>query len=301
MNALKKDLKRNYSLYLIFLPTVIFFVIFSYGPMVGLLMAFQNYKPQLGFFRSPFVGFKHFQDFFQSYYFWRLLKNTFLISFLDLLVGFPLPIIFALLLNEVRGKFFKKSIQTISYMPYFVSMVVVCSLVNQFCSQNGAITQLWSMITQNEPASLIAQPQFFRAICVGSNVWQSLGYNSIIYIAALASVDQELYEAAVIDGANRWKQTLHVTLPGISSTIIILLILRCGQLLNVGYEKIILLYGPSTYETADVINSFVYRKGLQEFNYGYSAAVGLFNSVISFILLMTVNKISAKVSDTSLF
>ena len=293
MNALKKDLKRNYSLYLIFLPTVIFFVIFSYGPMVGLLMAFQNYKPQLGFFRSPFVGFKHFQDFFQSYYFWRLLKNTFLISFLDLLVGFPLPIIFALLLNEVRGKFFKKSIQTISYMPYFVSMVVVCSLVNQFCSQNGAITQLWSMITQNEPASLIAQPQFFRAIFVGSNVWQSLGYNSIIYIAALASVDQELYEAAVIDGANRWKQTLHVTLPGISSTIIILLILRCGQLLNVGYEKIILLYGPSTYETADVINSFVYRKGLQEFNYGYSAAVGLFNSVISFILLMTVNKISA--------
>lgn len=264
-------------------------------------MAFQNYKPQLGFFRSPFVGFKHFQDFFQSYYFWRLLKNTFLISFLDLLVGFPLPIIFALLLNEVRGKFFKKSIQTISYMPYFVSMVVVCSLVNQFCSQNGAITQLWSMITQNEPASLIAQPQFFRAIFVGSNVWQSLGYNSIIYIAALASVDQELYEAAVIDGANRWKQTLHVTLPGISSTIIILLILRCGQLLNVGYEKIILLYGPSTYETADVINSFVYRKGLQEFNYGYSAAVGLFNSVISFILLMTVNKISAKVSDTSLF
>jgi len=269
--------------------------------MVGLLMAFQNYKPQLGFFRSPFVGFKHFQDFFQSYYFWRLLKNTFLISFFDLLIGFPLPIIFALLLNEVRGRFFKKSIQTISYMPYFVSMVVVCSLVNQFCSQNGAITQLWSMITQNEPASLIAQPQFFRAIFVGSNVWQSLGYNSIIYIAALASVDQELYEAAVIDGANRWKQTIHVTLPGISSTIIILLILRCGQLLNVGYEKIILLYGPSTYETADVINSFVYRKGLQEFNYGYSAAVGLFNSVISFILLMTVNKISAKVTDTSLF
>lgn len=169
MNALKKDLKRNYSLYLIFLPTVIFFVIFSYGPMVGLLMAFQNYKPQLGFFRSPFVGFKHFQDFFQSYYFWRLLKNTFLISFLDLLVGFPLPIIFALLLNEVRGKFFKKSIQTISYMPYFVSMVVVCSLVNQFCSQNGAITQLWSMITQNEPASLIAQPSFS-----GPYLWEAM-------------------------------------------------------------------------------------------------------------------------------
>lgn len=301
MKTFLKEMKKNRSLYLLFLPVAVFFIIFSYGPMVGLLMAFQNYKPQLGFFKSPFVGLRHFKDFFQSYYFLRLLKNTFLISFLDLLIGFPLPIIFALLLNEVQGKLFKKSVQTISYMPYFVSMVVVCSLVNQFCAQSGAITQLWAWITQSEPTSLIARPEFFRAIFVGSNLWQNLGYSSIIYIAALAGVDQELYEAATIDGANRWKQTLHVTLPGISSTIIIMLILRCGQLLNVGYEKIILLYGPGTYETADVINSFVYRKGLQEFNYGYSAAVGLFNSVVSFVLLMLVNKISSKVSDTSLF
>ena len=300
MNALKKDLKRNYSLYLIFLPTVIFFVIFSYGPMVGLLMAFQNYKPQLGFFRSPFVGFKHFQDFFQSYYFWRLLKNTFLISFLDLLVGFPLPIIFALLLNEVRGKFFKKSIQTISYMPYFVSMVVVCSLVNQFCSQNGAITQLWS-ITQNEPASLIAQPQFFRAIFVGSNVWQSLGYNSIIYIAALASVDQELYEAAVIDGANRWKQVWHVTLPGMRMIIVLMMVLSLGNVLNAGFDQIFNLYSKAVYESGDILDTFVYRLGLIDAQYGPATAVGLFKSIISTMFISVSYWLAYPFADYRIF
>lgn len=298
---IKKDLKRNYALYLIILPTLIYFLVFSYGPLVGLAMAFENYKPKLGFFGSQFVGIKHFADFFGSYYFIRLLKNTFLISFYDLIFGFPAPIIFALLLNEVKHKFFKKTIQTISYLPYFVSMVVVCSLVTQFTNGTGAITQLWTAVTGNSPQNLLALPENFRAIFVGSGIWQNLGYNSIIFIAALAAVDQELYEAAVIDGANRWKQTLHVTLPGISTTIIILLILRCGSLLSVGYEKIILLYGPSTYATADVISSFVYRKGLQEFNYGYSTAVGLFNSVISLVLLVVVNKISRKATNTGLF
>lgn len=299
--VISKDIKKNYPLYLLILPTVIYFLIFSYGTLVGLLMAFENYKPRLGFFGSTFVGLDHFKDFFGSYYFVRLLKNTFLISFFDLIFGFPAPIIFALLLNEVRSKFFKKSIQTISYLPYFVSLVVVCSLVTQFTNGSGMITQIWSFFTGKEAQNLLSQPQYFRSIFVGSSIWQNLGYSSIIYIAALASVDQELYEAAVLDGANRWKQTLHVTLPGIASTIVILLILRCGSLLSVGYEKIILLYGPNTYETGDVISSFVYRKGLQEFNYGYSTAVGLFNSVISLILLIVVNKISKKVTNTGLF
>jgi putative aldouronate transport system permease protein len=299
--VIKKDIKRNYPLYLIMLPALIYFLIFSYGPLVGLLMAFENYKPKLGFFGSQFVGLKHFKDFFGSYYFIRLLKNTFLISFYDLIVGFPAPIIFALLLNEVRSKFFKKTIQTLSYLPYFVSLVVVCSLVTQFTNGSGMITQIWSFFTGKDPQNLLALPAYFRSIFVGSGIWQNLGYNSIIFIAALAGVDQELYEAAVLDGANRWKQTLHVTLPGISTTIVILFILRCGSLLSVGYEKIILLYGPSTYETGDVISSFVYRKGLQEFNYGYSTAVGLFNSVISLILLLTVNKVSKRVTSTSLF
>lgn len=299
--VISKDIKKNYPLYLLILPTVLYFLIFSYGTMVGLLMAFENYKPKLGYFGSEFVGLSHFKDFFGSYYFIRLLKNTFLISFLDLLLGFPAPIIFALLLNEVRNKFFKKSIQTISYLPYFVSLVVVCSLVTQFTNSSGLITQIWSLFTGKEAQNLLSQPEYFRQIFVGSGIWQNLGYSSIIYIAALASVDQELYEAAVLDGANRWKQTLHVTLPGIASTIVILLILRCGSLLSVGYEKIILLYGPNTYETGDVISSFVYRKGLQEFNYGYSTAVGLFNSVISLILLIVVNKVSKKVTNTGLF
>lgn len=299
--VIKKDIRRNYPLYLIILPTLIYFLVFSYGPLVGLLMAFENYKPKLGFFGSEFVGLKHFRDFFGSYYFLRLLRNTFLISFYDLIAGFPAPIIFALLLNEVRHKFFKKTIQTISYLPYFVSLVVVCSLVTQFTNGSGMITQVWSFFSGKEPQNLLALPQYFRSIFVGSGIWQNLGYNSIIFIAALAGIDQELYEAAVLDGANRWKQTLHVTLPGISATIVILLILRCGSLLSVGYEKVILLYGPGTYETGDVISSFVYRKGLQEFNYGYSTAVGLFNSVVSLILLLTVNKISKKVTSTGLF
>ncbi len=299
--VIKKDIRRNYPLYLIILPTLIYFLVFSYGPLVGLLMAFENYKPKLGFFGSEFVGLKHFRDFFGSYYFLRLLRNTFLISFYDLIAGFPAPIIFALLLNEVRHKFFKKTIQTISYLPYFVSLVVVCSLVTQFTNGSGMITQVWSFFSGKEPQNLLALPQYFRSIFVGSGIWQNLGYNSIIFIAALAGIDQELYEAAVLDGANRWKQTLHVTLPGIAATIVILLILRCGSLLSVGYEKVILLYGPGTYETGDVISSFVYRKGLQEFNYGYSTAVGLFNSVVSLILLLTVNKISKKVTSTGLF
>lgn len=299
--VIEKDIKRNYSLYLIILPTLIYFLVFSYGPLVGLLMAFENYKPKLGFLGSQFVGLQHFMDFFGSYYFIRLIKNTFLISFYDLIFGFPAPIIFALLLNEVHHKFFKKTIQTISYLPYFVSLVVVSSLVTQFTNGSGMITQIWCLISGNEAQNLLSLPDYFRSIFVGSGIWQNLGYNSIIFIAALAGVDQELYEAAVIDGANRWKQTLHVTLPGISTTIVILLILRCGSLLSVGYEKIILLYGPSTYETADVISSFVYRKGLQEFNYGYSTAVGLFNSVISLLLLIIVNKISKKTTNTGLF
>ena len=218
-----------------------------------------------------------------------------------MVIGFPMPIILALLINEIKNTKFKKAIQNITYMPNFLSIVVIVSMLTLFSNRDYGLFNKITGLFGAAPVDFMSKPNYFQPLYVFSNVWQYMGFNAIIYIAALSSVDQELYEAAVIDGANRWKQTLHVTLPGISSTIIILLILRCGQLLNVGYEKIILLYGPSTYETADVINSFVYRKGLQEFNYGYSAAVGLFNSVISFILLMTVNKISAKVSDTSLF
>jgi len=287
-------------IYFLLIPVIVYFVIFSYIPMTGLVMAFQNFTPKGGIFGSPWVGLKHFADFFGSTYFGRLMRNTVMISVLDLLWGFPAPILFALLLNELRSKVFKRTVQTISYMPYFISMVIICGIIADFTSSEGVITDLFVALG-GERKNLLGQAGNFRTIYVASNIWQSVGFSSIIYLATLSSVDQELYEAAALDGAGRLRQVWHVTLPGIASTIIIMLILRMGSMLAVGYEKIILLYSPATYETADVISSYVYRKGLQEFNYGYSTAVGFFNSVINTALLVITNAISRKYSETSLF
>ncbi len=300
MKSFVQDMKKNPGLYVMIIPVLAFFLIFAYFPMFGLIMAFQNYTPKGGFFHSTFVGFKHFIDFFGSIYFGRLLRNTLMISVLNLIFGFPAPIIFALLLNEVNNKWFKKSIQTISYLPYFISLVIVCGLVADFTASDGPITDFIVRLG-GERLNYLGQPEYFRTIYILSDMWQGIGFGSIIYLAALAGIDQELYEAASLDGAGRWKQTLHVTLPGIVPTIITLLILRMGTMFAVGYEKIILLYSTNTYETADVISSYVYRKGLQEFNYSYSAAVGLFNSIINTVLLIVSNKLSAKFAGTSLF
>jgi putative aldouronate transport system permease protein len=283
------------------LPVLAYFIIFNYVPMAGIILGFEKFTPKAGVFLSEWIGLKNFTDFFGSYYFWRLLKNTFLLSFFDLLLNFPAPIIFALLLNEVENKYFKKVIQTISYMPYFISIVVMSGIVLDFVSTNGVITNALVKLGIVERKNLLSDPSYFRPIYIGTSMWQGLGYGSIIYLAALSGVDQELYEAAKIDGAGRWKQTLHVTIPGISSTIIIMLILRLGQLLSVGMDKILLLYNPLVYDTADVINTFVYRKGILDSNYGYSTAVGLFNSVVNFLLLSIANGISRKFSETSLF
>lgn len=300
MKSFIEDMKKNPGLYIMIIPVLAFFLIFAYLPMFGLVMAFQNYTPRGGFFHSEWVGFKQFADFFGSIYFGRLLRNTLMISVLNLIFGFPAPIIFALLLNEVNNKWFKKSIQTISYLPYFISLVIVCGLVADFTASDGPITDLIVKLG-GERLNYLGQPEYFRTIYILSDMWQGIGFGSIIYLAALAGIDQELYEAASLDGAGRWKQTLHVTLPGIVPTIITLLILRMGTMFAVGYEKIILLYSTNTYETADVISSYVYRKGLQEFNYSYSAAVGLFNSIINTVLLIVSNKLSAKFAGTSLF
>lgn len=297
---IKRDFKINKAVYLMVAPIILFFIIFHYIPMTGLVMAFQRFKPGTGIFGSEWVGFKHFVDFFSGIYFFRVLRNTFLISFYDLIVGFPAPIIFALLLNEVRNRAFKRTVQTISYMPYFISMVIICGLIVEFTNSTGFVAQIVSLLG-GKPVNFLARPEYFRSIFVLSNIWQGIGFSSIIYLATLSSIDQELYEAATIDGANRWRQTWHITLPGIASTIIILLILRLGSLLTVGFEKIILLYSPATYVTADVIGSYVFRKGLVEFNYSFSTAVGLFNSVISLILIICANTLSRKYSETSLF
>lgn len=300
MDKVRMEIRNCGALYIMALPIVLYYVLFRYIPMVGTVMAFQKFNIAKGIFGSPWIGFDNFITFFNSYYFVRLLRNTFLISVTDLIFNFPAPIIFALLLNEVNNRWFKKTVQTISYMPYFVSIVVLCGLVIDFCQAGGVISNVASILL-GESVNLMSKPEYFRAIFVGSNIWQGLGYGSIVYIAALTSVDQELYEAAVIDGAGRWKQTIHITIPSIMPTIIILLILRMGSILDVGYEKVMLLYNPATYETADVISTFVYRKGFVDYDYSYSTAVGLFNSVINLCLLTLTNYISRRAGEISLF
>lgn len=298
--AIKRDFRLNWSVYLMALPVIAYFLIFCYFPMSGIIMAFQDFNPTLGLLKSPWVGFKNFADFFGSYYCGRVIGNTFMISIITLIFSFPCPIILALLLNEVENRKFKSAVQTLSYMPYFISLVVIAGLIKSFTAQNGFITAFVVMLG-GKSRDLLSDASLFRTIYVISDIWQNIGFGSIIYLAALSGVDQELYEAAVIDGAGRLRQTWHITLPGIAPTIIILLILRLGSIFNVGYEKIILLYSPVTYNTADVISSFTFRKGLLEASYGYSTAVGLFNSVVNTALLLIANVISKKATETSLF
>jgi putative aldouronate transport system permease protein len=295
-----KDFRRNKLLYLMTVPMIAYLLIFCYYPMYGAVIAFKNFAPARGIMGSPWAGLKHFQDFFGSFYFGRLLKNTFLISFWSIVFGFPAPILLALILNEVRGKAFKKVCQTVSYLPYFISMVVVCGLIRDFCSEAGFIGQLAALLG-GRPGNLLSRAENFRAIYVGSGIWQGIGWGSIIYLAAIAGIDMELYDAATIDGAGRYRQILHITIPCILPTIIIIFLLNIGGILNVGFEKIILLYNSGTMVTADVISSFTYRRGLLESNFSYSTAVGLFNSVVNFIFLVTANTVSRKVSETSLW
>ena len=299
-SRLWKDIKKYKGAYLIALPVVLFYIIFCYKPMYGVIIAFKDFSPAAGILGSDWVGLEHFRDFFDSYYFGRILKNTLVISFTSILFGFPAPIIFALLLNEIKNPRFKRITQTISYMPHFISMVVVCGMINMFTSDKGIITYILTLFG-GEKVSMLANPDYFVPIYVISGIWQELGWGAIIYLSALSGIDPQLYEAAKIDGANRWKQTLHVTLPGISGTIIIMLLLRMGSVMNVGHEKIILLYNAGIYETADVISTFVYRKGLLEYQWSYSAAVGIFNSIINFIIILVFNKISKRLTEISLW
>lgn len=297
---LKKDLVKNRALYLIVLLPVIYYLVFHYRPMYGLIIAFKNYVPSLGISDSAWVGLRHFKNFFGSTFFVRLLGNTFRISLFSILFGFPAPILLALLINELSNKYFVKTVQTVTYLPHFISLVVLCGLIKSFTGTNGLITNLIAGFT-GDTTSLLMRPECFTAVYVISNIWQEVGWGSIIYFAALTNIDSSLYEACEIDGGGRLRQTWHVTLPGILPTIIIMFIMRIGSILNLGYEKIILLYNELTYSTADVISTYVYRKGLLENSYSYAAAVGLFNSVVNIIFLYTFNTISRKFTDTSLW
>lgn len=300
MSRARKDVRKNIGLYLIVLPVILYFILFKYFPMYGASIAFKNFSPGKGILGSDWVGFKYFIRFFSSISFWRILKNTIVLSVYSLFWGFPAPIILALLLNEVKWNWFKRGVQTLTYLPHFISLVVIVGLIKDFAVTDGLLNDI-IVFLGGARTPLLQRPECFRTLYISSNIWQGIGWGSIIYLAALAGIDEQLYEAAMIDGANKWRRVIHVTLPGISSTIVILFILRIGRLLSIGFEKIILMYNPATYEVADVISTYVYRVGLLELNWSYSTAIGLFNSIINFILLLSANKLSKKYSETSLW
>jgi putative aldouronate transport system permease protein len=298
--TIRSDFSVNKSLYLMIVPVIAFFVLFQYVPMYGALIAFKDYAPMRGFAESEWVGLKHFIRFFSSIYFVRVVRNTIVLSVLQIIFAFPAPIILALLLNEVQNSKFKRTVQTITYLPHFVSLVVVAGLIRSFSLSTGLFNDIIEFFG-GARTPLLQQAGYFRPMYVASDIWQRVGWNSIIYLAALAGVDPQLYDAARIDGANRWKQMLNVTLPSIAPTIIILFILRLGRLLTIGFEKVILLYNPVVYEVADIISTYVYRVGLLQASWSYSTAIGLFNSVLNYLLLIAANQFSRRVSETSLW
>ena len=301
--ALKKFMNEKY-LHILVLPTVVFFVIFAYIPMYGVIVAFKDFSFAKGILGSPWAdqyGFAHFINFFNSMFFSRLIKNTIILSTLSLVFSFPIPIVFALLLNEVKNSMFKRFVQTVSYFPYFVSVVITVGIMVTLLHPTTGIVNQLITAAGGESIPFMNTSQWFRPLYIISGIWQSFGWGSIIYLAALSGINSELYEAAQIDGANRLRQALHISIPGILPTIIILLILSVGGLMRVGHEKILLMYTPSTYDVADVIDTYVYRASIEGGRFSFGAAIGLFNNVINFILLFTVNKLSKKLTEISLW
>lgn len=296
-----KKLTGQYEYLLLILPCIAFYVLFAYIPMYGAIIAFKDFRLGDTILSAPWVGIKWFVDFFKSMYFWRLMKNTLLINVYSLIFGFPVPIIFALVVNEIRKTKVKRVLQTVSYMPYFISTVVIVGMLqNFFGMQWGVVNNLWEALGY-ERIHFFVHSQYFRPLYIGSGIWQTFGYGSIIYIAAMGGINMELYEAAIVDGANKLRQIWHITLPGIRPTIIIILIFSIGNLMSEGFQKIILMYNPATYEVADVISTYVYRRGLIEMEYSFSTAIGLFNSVINFGLLVAANAVAKKISEVGLW
>lgn len=299
--AFARALKKDRVLILMVLPVVIHFLIFKYYPMYGNIIAFKNYSPVLGINGSHWAGLKYFEQFFNSPYFFRVIRNTVLISLYSLLWGFPIPVIFALLTNELRNGAYRRVVQSLSYIPYFISTVVVAGMLFNFLSPSTGIVNTVIRAFGGEPVHFLMEPEWFRTVFIASGIWQGFGWSSIVYIAALAGVSPELYEAATMDGAGRLQKIWHVSIPSILPTIVITLILNIGSFMSVGYEKIILLYNPVTMEVADVISSYVYRVGLVESNTSLGAAVGLFNAAINLVLVWSANRVARKISNVSLW
>lgn len=295
-----KKLLNNYQLYLFLLPALIYFIVFHYFPMYGVIIAFKDFIATKGIMGSPWVGFKHFERFFDSFQFWRLIKNTLGLSVLQLVIGFPLPIIFALMMNQIRHEKYKRFVQTVVYAPHFISVVVLSGMIYVFFSNNGLINN-FIMMFGGESISFMAKPEWFKPLYIGSGVWQETGWAAIIYLAALAGVSPELHEAAVMDGANKWQRILHVDIPTIMPTAVILLILNVGNIMNIGFEKAYLLQTPLNLPSAEIIPTYVYKMGLQQAQYSFAAAVGLFNAIINLVLLVAVNKFAKKLSGQGLW
>lgn len=293
-------LKKYKTIYLMLLPVIVYYILFHYVPMGGLVIAFENYKPAKGIFGSEWVGLQNFKKFLTGMYAGRVIRNTLVLNLLLLVFGFPAPIILALMMNEMKDNWYKKTLQTVSYMPHFVALVVVCGLLSDFCMTDGLINDIIAFFG-GERVNLLSSQKHYRTVYVVSNIWQNVGWNSIIYLSALSSVDSSLHEAAAIDGAGRIRRIIHVNLPAIAPVVIIKLIMRIGHLMTEGHEKTILLYSPIVYEKADLISTYVYRYGLEKTQYSYGSAVGVFNSVVNLIFLVTANKISRSVGDTSLW
>jgi putative aldouronate transport system permease protein len=291
---------RFRSYYIFLLPAVVYVVIFNYIPIYGLQIAFKDYKAALGILKSPWAGFKHFSDFAKGYYFWRLIGNTFSVSVYSLVVGFPIPILLALMLNEIRGRL-KNVLQTIFYAPHFISLVVLVGIISTMFSPSIGIVNTLLENLGFERVYFLGRPETFRHFYVWSGVWQQMGWSAVIYLAALSGVDPELHEAARIDGASLFQRIVYINLPSIQPTIVILFILAIGGVASVGYEKVYLLQNDLNIDVSEVISTYVYKRGLLNNNYSFSAAVGMFNNVVNLIMLLAANGISRKVSETSLF
>jgi putative aldouronate transport system permease protein len=288
-------------LLLLLAPGLIYYAIFRYGPMYGMIIAFKRFDFVAGILHSPWVGLKYFVQFAGSPYFFRLVRNTLLLSLYDLAFGFPIPILFALLLNEIRREGFKRTIQSISYLPHFISVVIIVGLLKEMASPSTGVLNHALVSLGGQPINFFMEKGWFRPLYIGSSIWQEFGWGAILYLAALSNIDPQLYEAAWMDGAGRFTSMWHITLPGLRATIIIVFLLRLGSILNVGFEKVLMMYNPAIYETADIISTFVYRSGVVQANFSFGAAVDLMNAVVTFSLIIVSNRISRKASGTSLW
>ncbi|WP_018751984.1 ABC transporter permease [Paenibacillus sanguinis] len=295
------QVKRNYELYLFLLPIMIVYLVFRYYPMYGVQIAFKDFSPSLGIWGSEWVGFQHFIDFFNSYNFWDIINNTLILSFMSLIFSFPAPIIIAIMLNQMMGKRYKKFIQTVIYAPHFISTVVLVGMLHVFLSPNSGIVNHLIAFFGGEPILFMADEGWFRPLYVLSGIWQETGFSTIIYLAALAGVNPELHEAAIVDGASKWKRIWYVDIPSILPTIVILLILALGNIMSIGFEKAFLMQSDLNYATSNIIPTYVYEQGIQKAQYSFSTAVGLFNSIINILLIVTVNRIAKKLTETSLW